>query len=63
MLDSLKAVPQDKRGVMVEAATVHRDSLRQRLLQDTTAISQTVLRDFDWQLKVVCLIFSMHKEI
>lgn len=52
MVESMKAVPEEQRKVIAEAASVHRDQLRQRLLDDTTAVSQCVLRDFDWQLKV-----------
>ncbi|XP_076468004.1 COMM domain-containing protein 8-like [Babylonia areolata] len=53
MLESMKAVPEEQRKVIIEAATVHRNELHHRLLEDTTSISQSVLRDFDWQLKLV----------
>ncbi|KAL8587627.1 hypothetical protein ACOMHN_045316 [Nucella lapillus] len=53
MLESLKAVSEEQRKTIAEAATVHRAELRNRLMEDTTAISQCVLRDFDWQLKLV----------
>ncbi|KAK7096697.1 COMM domain-containing protein 8-like [Littorina saxatilis] len=53
MIESMKAVPEEQRLVIAEATTVHREQLRERLLEDTTAISQCLLRDFDWQLKLV----------
>ena len=58
MMESMKVVPEEQRKIIAEAASVHRDQLRQRLLDDTTAVSQCVLRDFDWQLKVKIRILN-----
>ena len=44
--------------MIAEAVSVHRDQLRQRLVDDTTSISQCVLRDFDWQLKVKDVVLA-----
>ena len=62
MMESLKVVPEEQRKIIAEAASVHRDQLRQRLLDDTTAVSQCVLRDFDWQLKVKISVLPFKKK-
>ncbi|XP_059144294.1 COMM domain-containing protein 8-like [Physella acuta] len=38
--------------VISEVISVHRADLRRRLVQDTTAVSHAVLKDFDWKLKL-----------
>ncbi len=38
--------------VLIDVISVHELSMRKRLMADTTAISNTVLQDFDWKLQV-----------
>lgn len=52
MLAAMGPVPDDYKKVISDAVCVHREDLKLRLLDDTTAISQCFLTDFDWQLKV-----------
>ncbi|PVD34892.1 hypothetical protein C0Q70_06173 [Pomacea canaliculata] len=51
--ECLHQLPEEQKTAIKNAISTHRQDLRLSLLDDTTAVSQCVLKDFDWQLKLV----------
>ncbi|XP_071087195.1 COMM domain-containing protein 8-like [Haliotis cracherodii] len=49
----LGSLPDDYKQTVMEVVSVRREDLRKSLLASTAAISQNVLADFDWQMKLV----------
>ena len=52
----MEGVSNDYQQKVAEVINVRREELRQALLQKTAAISNSLLKDFDWQLKVTIAI-------
>ncbi|RUS69498.1 hypothetical protein EGW08_022738, partial [Elysia chlorotica] len=50
--EQLGSLKDEYKKVINDAVAVHNPSLKQKLLQNTAAISKTVLSDFDWKLKL-----------
>ncbi|XP_046576878.1 COMM domain-containing protein 8-like [Haliotis rubra] len=53
IFEKLGTLPDDYKQTFMEVVSVRREDLRKSLLASTAAISQNVMADFDWQMKLV----------
>ena len=52
MFEDLGSIPDSTKTALCGVISVHQDAFRGHFVDETTAISHSVLTDFDWQLKV-----------
>lgn len=52
MMEELGSLDDSFKRVISDAIFVHAQTLRLKLVQETTAVSHSVLSDFDWKLKL-----------
>ncbi|KAK3719827.1 hypothetical protein RRG08_040129 [Elysia crispata] len=50
--EQLGSLKDEYKKVINDAVAIHNPSLRQKLVQNTAALSKTILSDFDWKLKL-----------
>ncbi|GFS05975.1 COMM domain containing 8 [Elysia marginata] len=50
--EKLGSLKDEHKKVISDVVAIHSSSLRLKLVQNTAALSKTVLSDFDWKLKV-----------
>lgn len=52
MSQALSNLPDDIRQTVIDVVTARYEDIQTQLKLQTTAVSQTMLSDFDWQAKV-----------
>ncbi|CAL1536235.1 unnamed protein product [Lymnaea stagnalis] len=50
--EHVSSLDEPYKKVLLEVLTCHKQVLRRKLVEDTTAVSHAVLSDFDWKLKL-----------
>lgn len=50
-----EGVGEEVAGILVECLWVRREEVRGQLVRDSCAVSHSVLRDYDWKMKVTTL--------
>ncbi|KAK6976938.1 COMM domain-containing protein 8 [Biomphalaria glabrata] len=49
---ALGSLDDSYKKIICDVVSIHKEALRNKLIQDTTAVSHSVLADFDWKLKL-----------
>jgi hypothetical protein len=52
VFQTLSELPDGHKQILMDTISVRREDVRQALMSETNTISEAVLADFDWQVKV-----------
>ena len=52
VFQTLSELPDGHKQILMDTISVRREDVRQALMSETNTISEAVLTDFDWQVKV-----------